>query len=182
MIVADAKMGRLCAAAVAFVFPLFILNGAARAAWDYWLQFGGTKIIKCAGSADGIPVKLANRDGQWVYIDGIASCKDSGTSYAFEIRFLKVAINSARAGEIVRDPIKFDWIGLELYKQIDGQERIEWLFHDEKPIQGSLPNITDKKIVFGKLQFTIPKSAADRATRMTLYLTAQGIPFTFMAL
>jgi hypothetical protein len=185
MIPADTKIGRSSAAAFLVAFLLVIMIGAAHAEWNYWLKFGGTKIIKCAGDAtEGSLIKLANPDGQWIYIDGIANCKESGSSYAIEIKFLKVSINSARSGDIAqdRDPIKFDWIGVELYRQMDGQERIEWLFHDEKPIQGSLPNLADKRIVFGKLQFMIPKSKADRATRMTFYLTAQNIPFRFFVL
>jgi hypothetical protein len=176
------KFYRSFVATVLTLLMAFTSNGAVHAAWDHWLQFGGTKIVKCDGRPDGAAVKLANRDGQWVYIDGIATCKDSGANYDLEIKFLRVTINSARSGDIARDPIKFDWIGVELYKQVDGQQKIEWLFHEEKPIQGSLPNLPDKKVVFGKLQFTIPKAAADRATRMTFYLTAQGIPFPFLVL
>jgi hypothetical protein len=184
MTLTDAKIGHSSIAAALIAFLLVITIGVAHAEWDFWLKNGGTKIIKCAGNTEGIPVKLANPDGQWIYIDGIGSCKESGSSYIVEIKFLKVSVNSARSGDIIRerDPMKFDWIGVELYRQLDGQERIEWLFHDEKPIQGSLPNLADKRIVFGKLQFSIPKSAADRATRMTFYLTAQNIPFRFFVL
>ena len=180
----DTKFWRPLATAVLIVFLTSVNGGVAHSEWDYWLQSGGTKIVKCDGRADGAAVKLANRDGQWVYIDGIAACKDSGANYDLEIKFIRVTINSARSGDIVRerDPIKFDWIGVELYRQVDGQQQIEWLFHQERPIQGSLPNLPDKKVVFGKLQFSIPKTAADRATRMTFYLTAQGIPFPFQVL
>ena len=186
MIPAATNIGRSIVAACLAAVLLVGIGGAARAEWDYWLKHGGTKIIKCSGdAAEGSLIKLANPDGQWIYIDGIANCKDAGSNYALEIKFLKVSVNSARSGDITpdRDPIRFDWIGVELYRQLDGQERIDWrLYHDEKPIQGSLPNLADKRIVFGKLQFSIPKSAADRATHMTFYLTAQGIPFRFFVL
>lgn len=178
----DIQFGRSFAVCTLVALIALATSGTAYAGWDYWLQSGGTRIVKCDGRTDEAAVKLANRDGQWVYIDGVAACKDSGANYDLEIRFLRVTINSARSGDIARDPIKFDWIGLELYRQADGQQQIEWLFHQERPIQGSLPNLPDQKVVFGKLQFSIPKTAADRATRMTFYLTAQGIPFTFQVL
>lgn len=175
----NAHVLRYCLSVVAIVLLLTAFGRDAQAAWDYWLEYGGNKIAKCAGSANESYIKLSNPDGQWVYIDGVGTCTDTGSDYVLTIKFLRVSINSARSSDIVRNPINFDWIGVELYKQADGQQRIEWLYHEEKSIQGSLANAPDKKIFFGNLKFTVPKGATDRATRMTFYLTAQGIPFRF---
>jgi hypothetical protein len=158
-----------------------LMPTAAFAEWDYWITNGASKVAKCPGP-NGSYVKLANADGKWVYIDGIATCKDAGANYVFDIKFLKVSINGTRSADIVRDPISFDWLGLAIYRPKPGQQRIEWLYDEAKPIQGSLRNRPDQKVYFGNLQFVVPKAATDQATRFSFYLMAKGIPFVFGAL
>jgi hypothetical protein len=174
-------LSRVALASTVFIFIVF-LGGTASAAWDYWIIHGGNNIVKCEGNSSGGYVKLANRDNQWIYIEGVAVCKDTGDNYVLDIKFLRVTINSSRSADIDsagRNPLVFDWLGLEVYRQMEGQQRIDWLYHDEKPIQGLLANQPDKVIYFGKLQFVLPKAVVNQATRFTFYLTAQGIPFVF---
>lgn len=167
--------------AAAALLYLALIPGSAFADWDYWITNGGRKVVKCP-APDGSYVKLANADGKWVYIDGIATCKDTGAAYVIDIKFLKVSINEARSADISRDPINFNWLGLAIYRPAPGQQKIEWLYDEAKPIQGSLPNRPNQKIYFGNLQFVVPKTVADQATRFSFYLWAKGIPFVFSAL
>lgn len=165
----------------AVLLACVVTSAAAVAAggWDYWMDQGAGKVVKCDGNTNGALVKLANKDGQWIYVDGIASCKDSGSDYVFDIKFLKVSVNSARKDDVERDAINFDWLGLAVYKANPAQQHIDWLYDDAKPIQGSLAKQSTQPIYFGKLQFVVPKDRVRDATRFTFYLTAQGIPFTF---
>lgn len=163
-------------------FAVMRSSGDALAAWDYWMDQGGKTIAKCPGNASGVNVKMANRDGQWLYIEGLAICKDTGANYTYDIQHLKVTLNNARINDVVRDPLNFDWIGLAAYRDDRAQSRVQWLYDQAKPIQGTLPKQGNRILYFGNLQFVVPKAALDQSTRLTFYLTAEGIPFTFGAL
>lgn len=163
------------------VLWLALFCDGASADWDYWIVHGNQKVVACEG-AHGSFVKLANADGQWIYIDGIATCRDTGQDYVYSIRFVRVGINNARLTDIVRDPLKFDWIGLAVYRDDSGAQRVNWLYDEARPIQGALPKNSKERISFGGMEFKVPKTVVSQATRFTFYLTAQGIPFTFGAL
>jgi hypothetical protein len=169
-------------AVVTLSIDLALSTGAAFGAWDHWIQNGGKKVAKCAGNTSGAYVKLANPDGQWIYVNGIAICKDTGTNYTYDIKYLKVTINNSRLTDFTRDSLNFDWLGMAAYRDDQAQSRIQWLYDQAKPIQGSLPKQGDRSIYFGNLQFVVPKAAIDEATRLTFYLTSQGIVYSFGAL
>jgi hypothetical protein len=152
----------------------------ALADWDYWIEHGGHKVPKCPGNANGAAVKLANSDGQWVYVEGVAICKDTGPAYTYDIKYLKVAVNESRLEDFTRNTLNFDWLGMAVYR--DNQSQILWLSDQAKAIRGSLDKQARKKIYFGNLQFVVPKTAIEQATRLTFYLTSEGIIYPFSAL
>ena len=109
-------------AAVVTLWTGVILSaGAASAEWDYWIQHGGQKVAKCPGNTGGASVKLANPDGQWIYVEGVAVCKDAGPNYTYDIKYLKVAINDSRLGDITRNTLNFDWLGMAVYRANQAQ-------------------------------------------------------------
>lgn len=165
---------------LALLSVLVVLACPANAApWEYWLERGSKKIIKCPGDTAGRLIKLANPGGQWVEMTGVLTCKDQGTSYLYHLNFLKVRINPARRSDVERDPLRFDWVGVEVYKPNPQQERINWMFGEAKPVDGTLAPRSQASIAFGNVFFVIPKDVVDQATNFSFFLTAEGLPFVF---
>jgi len=156
------------------------------AAWSqeqsYWLRQGFNKVVTCPGAREPKPFRLANRVGQWTTIYGVLTCADNGGKYAYELDYVKVEINKSRLAEIERDPIRFGWSCLAIYGPAEGGRKIQWLYNACLPIEGQIAKSSDKFIAFGNLKFDVPKDRISSATRFTLYLYAEGIPFTFGAL
>ena len=93
----------------------------------YWLD-RGREIIKCPGETAGEANKLANATGQWGEIQGVLNCIDDGANYRYELQWLSYRNNPEALGRINRGQIKFDWIGLAIYRDSAAAPGgIEWL-------------------------------------------------------
>ncbi len=156
---------------------LYALDGRSEEQ-SYWLRNGATNIRICPGS-EGRPFKAANRNGQWIYLTGIIECSDIGDAYRYHVKYLQVRINPGSRARIERPTLVFDWLGLALYRPDDADDRIDWLFDDAFPVHGILHQDSDEAIYFGDIAFTVGKSATERATNFTFYLTSEGILYVF---
>jgi len=165
---------------LALLLSLAIPAGSMAQEMSYWLQRGGKLVGKCPGSSQGEPLKAANKSMQdWVFITAVIACRDAGSSYAFDVKYLNVSINPRARERINRDTLNFDWMGLAVYKPLDGGSRIEWLYDEARPLRGSLAKTNTAPIYFGNMKFEIPKAELERATHFTLYLTSEGVLYNF---
>src|SRR4051812_39579375 len=55
---------------------------------SYWLRRGGTIVGACPGNAAGVPLRAANREGQWIAITAVATCRDTSANYSFELIYV----------------------------------------------------------------------------------------------
>ena len=101
------------------------------------------------------------------------------SAFVPEARVLQVRINPGSRARIERPTLVFDWLGLALYRPDDADDRIDWLFDDAFPVHGILHQDSDEAIYFGDIAFTVGKSATERATNFTFYLTSEGILYVF---
>lgn len=150
-----------------------LLGPEARGDGDiaYWLNFGKTPRL-CPGSHGDSPFKVEG--ASWgILASGVILCRDLGAAYAISVDYLNVAIDPVDRALIKRDVVGFDWLGLALYRPGTGGE-IDWLFDRSMPIKGELRRDASGRIVFGKINFEVPKQQADRATNMLFYLTFDG--------
>ncbi len=183
MAISPSRTDRRRLAACVLAAGLALAAGTAHAARSYWLN-SGQNVITCAGNSRGETLKagVTSRTAS-LLINGFILCKDEGDAYRYEVSFLNVAINPGQRGSLDREDYAFDWLGLALYKPApEGEERIEWLFDEARPIAGRLQRSDTRKLVFGNLSFRVPKAAADRATNMTFYITAEGLLYNFRLL
>lgn len=146
---------------------------------SYWLRQGGGVVGSCAGKPQGEPLQMANKGPAWVLITGVVTCRDEGSNYSFELNFLRVEINPSQRLFINRDRLDFDWLGLAIYKPQGNGARIEWLYDEALPIEGSLEKTSQDKIYFGNLKFTVPKNAIGQATNFLFYMTSEGPLYHF---
>lgn len=144
----------------------------------YWLS-RGKHVVKCPGVSAPEPFKLANATDQWGDIYGVLRCSDEGSNYRFEIEYIKFQVNPARREAINRQQLKFDWIGLAIYRPDGSGQGVSWLYDEAKPIQGMLNKSDAKPIIFGNLAFVVPKLVLDRAENFVFYVTTQGVLHTF---
>ena len=145
----------------------------------YWLD-RGKEVVKCPGETAGDPNKLANAAGQWGDIQGLLNCVDDGTNYRYELQWLRYRHNPEALPRINRNQIKFDWIGLAVYRASPSAPGgIEWLYEDAFPVAGVLDKTDGSPRFFGNLKFSVPKQTVDRGTNFVFYLTAQGMLQTF---
>src|ERR1700722_474459 len=145
----------------------------------YWLA-RGKEGIKCPGETDGELKKLANGTGQWGDVQGILKCTDDGTNYRYELQWLKYRHNLEVVSQIDRSQIKFDWIGLAIYKAGPASSGgVEWLYEDASPIAGVLDKSDTTARFFSNIKFSVPKQIVDRGTNFTFYITTQGVLHAF---
>ena len=167
-----ASFGGACA--VAALLLLALGSGPAQADEPdpaYWLDFGHT-VSLCPGAKTDTPFKIEG--ASWgVLASGVVLCRDAGDSYVFTLDYLNAAIDPADRGLIKRDVVSFDWFGLALYRP-GSAKQVTWLFDQPRPIKGDLRKDSTRRLVFGKLTFTVPKSEAEQASNMLFYLTFDG--------
>ena len=167
-----ACFGRACAGVTA----LLLVFGPPQARADekdlpYWLGFGHT-VSLCPGAKTDTPFKIEG--ASWgVLASGVMLCRDVGDSYVLTLDYLNAAIDPADRGLIKREIVSFDWFGLALYRPGAAKD-VAWLFDQSRPIKGDLRKDSTKRLVFGKLTFTVPKSEAEQASNMLFYLTFDG--------
>lgn len=146
---------------------------------SYWLGQGSTIVGSCPGS-QGEPMKAANQEGgSWVLVTGVVTCRDAGGSYVFEVNFINLTINSRARDRINRDVLNFDWLGLAVYAPKDGGAHVEWLYDEAFPIRVSLRRESTDKVYVGRMAFTVPKTAIQRASNFVFYTTAEGVLIKF---
>ncbi|MER8937880.1 hypothetical protein NKH82_00010 [Mesorhizobium sp. M0915] len=146
---------------------------------SYWLRNGATKIGSCAGNTDGKPLRVVNKDGQWVLLTGVIICKDVGSAYSYKLKFLRVQINPASRDRINRDNLNFDWLGLAVYGPDKAGRKINWMFDENRPLRGTLKKDSNANIYFGELEFQVAKATISKATNFTFYLTSEGVLYHF---
>lgn len=146
---------------------------------SYWLKNASENVVSCPAAKDGDIYKVANGSKQWLLVSGLISCEDKGAHYKYHIQFLNISINPARRDDIDRAEVKFDWIGLAVFRPATSGTTIEWLFDEVVPVEANLSRISNDKVAIGLLDFEVPKEAVQKASNMTFYLTAEGIPFVF---
>lgn len=164
------------------VMVLSLIGGIGADAFAQSLLFldRGTKVVACPGASRDAPLKAGIRMGSDLLVTGLIMCREDGDAYRLRFDFLKVMVNPRQRPSIRRDKLTFDWLGLSLYRPSAGGDRlIEWLFDDAQPINGTLSRDGDGRLVFGDLEFLVPKSAIENATNMTFFLTAEGLLFPF---
>lgn len=174
----------------AFPFALaagLVLGGDAGAQrLAYWLTKPGTDhVSSCPGKTAGEPLKIgrdltriaaqANDDDRWLLVAGLVTCRDAGSEFTYEIEFLNVGVNPTERANLVRDVIAFDWVGLAAYRGAAGNQAIEWLYDEAKPVRGALKREDVRKISFGDLTFRVPKQTLAAASHFTFYLVAEGL-------
>lgn len=136
----------------------------------YWLRFGKTMDL-CPGAKDSVPVKVEG--ASWgILASGVVLCEDRGDAYVLTLDYLNVAIDPAERHLIKRDVVAFDWFGLALYRP--ASNGVDWLYDASRPLKGDLRRDATERIVFGKLNYEVPKSQAAKATNMLFYLTFDG--------
>ncbi|NEJ98823.1 hypothetical protein [Rhizobium ruizarguesonis] len=145
----------------------------------YWLRNGATKIGSCAGNTDGKPLRVVNKDGQWVLLTGVVICKDVGSAYSYKLKFLRVQINPASRDRINRDNLNFDWLGLAVYGPDKTGRKINWMFDENRSLRGTLKKDSSSTIYFGGLEFRVDKAVFSKATNFTFYLTSEGVLYQF---
>lgn len=173
---------RSFAAVLALLFAIFVLPLVLSAQTSpplYWLRYG-KPVIKCA-SKQADQSRVVNGSGAWIDIHGIVNCTDDGTNYVYEIEYIKCQISPEKRHEVPRQQIKFDWIGLAVYKP-DSSGAIEWLYDEVKPIDGTLQKTDTAPIAFGKIRFSVPKAIVERSENFAFYVTSQGILWHFSLL
>lgn len=162
-------------AALAAAWP----GGSAAADTPFWLTRGKT-VEACAGQS-GEPFKVQGTS--WgVLVSGLLTCKDAGDVFSYHIEFLNVLIDPSERQKVTRDSMEFDWCGLALYGPAAGGEGIDWIYEKALPIRGVLRRDSTKKITFGNLTFTVPKSDVKRATNMVFFVTFHGPMVAFTVL
>lgn len=165
-----------------FVIVTLCLSGSSVSAADeksYWLTNGYSKTVACPGSRDGKPLRVVNKDGQWVLITGVVLCRDSGNTYSYEVRFLGVQVNPGARLRINRNQLAFDWIGLAIYQPAINDRKVKWLYDENRPLEGMLNRSGNETIYFGGMTFTVEKAAVNAATHFTFYMTSEGVLYTF---
>ncbi len=178
----DARVPRLLRTAILGA-ALALAPAIALAAKSYWLN-AGENVVTCPGSTAGETLKAAvtNRFAPFT-INGFVRCTEDGDAFRYDISFLNVAVNPTQRASLDRDEFVFDWLGLALYRpSARGEEQIEWLYDEARPVQGTLARRDTRKLIFGNISFRVPKAAAERATNMTFYLTSEGLLFNFRML
>ncbi len=139
---------------------------------DFWLQFGRPAQL-CPGARQPVPVKVAG--ASWGLVaSGAALCQDQGDAYALSVDYLNVAIDNRNRSAMKRDAVRFDWIGLALYRGRDGAG-LDWLFDDARPVDATLRRDETGRIVFRGAAFRVRKQQADQATNLLFYLTFGGL-------
>jgi hypothetical protein len=166
------RMPRVGAAALA---TSLMLHGTALGDTPdigYWLKYGKPPRL-CPGAHEATPLKIEG--AAWgVLASGVILCKDAGDAYSFTISYLNVAIDPDHHEMLKRDTLRFDWIGLALYKAEAKHDGIDWLFDQSRPLKGELQLTSSRRIVFGSITFDVPKREANRAANMLFYLTFHG--------
>jgi hypothetical protein len=164
---------------VAILFPTAIPYSADAATdQSYWLTLEEGVIAECAGDNSGKSFTASSNAEAWVQVTGVVTCKDSGSSYTYDVNFIGAEINPEQRANIGRESLVFDWIGLVVYGP-NGNGGVDWLYDDARPIRGSLRKDGKEKIYFGNLKFSVPKEKLARADHFVFYLTAQGALTSF---
>ena len=152
----------------------------ARAEESFWLRAGGRVVATCPGAQTGMPLKVAMTDaGGWLLANGVVMCTDTGDTYTYTFKFLRIAINPRSRRSINRERVRLEFLGMAVYRGTEGGQRVEYLAEPVLPIDAILPVSSSDPIYIGNLAFNIPKSALASATRITFYLTAQNVLFPF---
>lgn len=164
----------LVAAAVAALAWVGATASETAKAPSFWAGLPeGTIKLECDGETAGLPARIATAAGSWVDAAGVVTCRDLGDSYGYEVEFVRLEINPERRGDIERDALTFDWLGLAAFAlRGDG---VEWLYDEAQPVQGTLRKAGTDKIYLGRLTFRIDKVVLGKADRLLFYLTARGV-------
>lgn len=141
---------------------------------SFWASLPeGTIKLECDGETAGQPARIATAAGSWVNAAGVVTCRDLGDAYGYEVEFIRLEINPERRGDIERDALTFDWLGLAAFALRD--DGVDWLYDEAQPVQGILRKTGTDKIYLGKISFRIDKASLGKADRLLFYLTARGV-------